>query len=158
MTPTPPKLRVFCPVNPSDLVLTAQGAFCRKCQQHLADATDLSKKSSGGGCGIVRRMAAPVIGSSLFVAGCASPPEPTGICPPSPPSQIAVPGMYLPPQGLDLTPENYPLARQTDEPGIVISPYTDSKVDVSQADKGSLVLDPAYRMEDRKFFRVPDAN
>jgi hypothetical protein len=68
---------------------------------------------------------------------------------------VPLPGIYFHPGGDVYDPDAYPVAELTGEPGIVISPYTQSKVDVSDMSEGQLVLDPAYKMTDKKFFRVP---
>jgi hypothetical protein len=69
--------------------------------------------------------------------------------------QIPVPGTYIRPGGKALNPDAYPIAGPTDDPGIVISPYSHSRVDVSHVTEGTLVLDPAFKMADKKYFRVP---
>ena len=40
-------------------------------------------------------------------------------------------------------------------PGIVISPHSNKKVDVKDVPSGSLIADPRYPLEERKWFIVP---
>jgi len=165
---TPPKLQVYCPVDPSELELTADGMFCRKCQHGLVDVSSPcgTKRLTNGVCGVMRRYIAPVLGSTIVLSSCSVDSgssgsdqlaefKSTGDRSSSGRQDIPIPGIYYHQGGDIYDPSDYPIAERTADPGIVISPYTQSKVDVSQMSEGQLVLDPAYKMTDKKFFRVP---
>ena len=164
---TSPKIQVFCPVDPSQLESTPHGVVCRKCQQELVDVARPSetKKLTNGVCGVMRHLIGPVVGSTIALSGCSLDSassdsehlkelenQDEGD---SRRSEITLPGIYFHPGGETYDPNAYPVAEHTDKPGIVISPYTQSKVDVSRISEGTLVLDPAFKMADKKFFRVP---
>jgi hypothetical protein len=42
-----------------------------------------------------------------------------------------------------------------DKPGFVVSPYNNKIVDVKDIPKGTLVADPSFPPEEKKYFRVP---
>ena len=42
------------------------------------------------------------------------------------------------------------------QPGMVISPYNGKHIDVKGIAPGTLVADPTYPMEQKKYFRVPE--
>jgi hypothetical protein len=42
------------------------------------------------------------------------------------------------------------------QPGMVISPYNGKPIDVKGIAPGTLVADPTYPMEQKKYFRVPE--
>jgi hypothetical protein len=163
-----PMLQVFCPVDPSELETTPSGIVCRKCQQGLVDVSCPSAKTklANGVCGVMRRFVGPVVGSTIALSSCSldgSSSEPDQLTViksradkgPADGSEVPIPGSYFHPGGVPIDPDAYPVAKRTSQPGIVISPYTQSKVDVSNVSAGTLVLDPAYKMTDKKFFRVP---
>lgn len=52
--------------------------------------------------------------------------------------------------------DDVPIAVQVDgRPGFVLSPYNSKAVDVRDIPPGTLVADPTYPPEEKKFFRVP---
>lgn len=161
-----PKLQVFCPVDPSELESTSNGVICRKCNRELVDVSSpaQAKSLTSGVCGVMRHIVGPVVGSALALSSCSLDGSSSDQLSKkksqfdegsSKKSEIPLPGIYYPPSGEGMDKASYPIAKPTDEPGIVISPYTQTKVDVSNIPKGTLVLDPAFKMEDKKFFRVP---
>jgi hypothetical protein len=160
-----PKLQISCTVDPSELESTPEGVFCRKCRKGLADVSRAGERGtmSGGVCGVMRRLAGPVVGSAVALSGCSADSGASDSIRVKPqtdpfierPEEILVPGSYAYPGEKAPDPDDYPFAERTAEPGIVISPYTGKKVDVSRVPQRTLVIDPAYRMEDGKFFRVP---
>jgi hypothetical protein len=42
------------------------------------------------------------------------------------------------------------------QPGMVISPFNGRQIDVKGIPPGTLVADPTYPLEDKKYFRVPE--
>lgn len=163
-----PKLQVFCPVDPAELESTPSGIICRKCQLGLVDVSCPSeaKTLAEGVCGVVRRIVGPVVGSTIALSSCSLDSRSSGSdhltemkskVDRNPPgrSEVPLPGIYFHPGGENFNPATYPIAERTSEPGVIIRPYTHSRVDVSHVSEGTLVLDPAYKMADKKFFRVP---
>lgn len=158
----PPELQIFCPVDPAELESTAEGMVCRKCQQKLVNVSCPSERNKliEGVCGVMRRFAGPAFGTTLALTSCTHDSNVTDAAPRTEPrpetKKIPVPGTYFRPGGESYDPNDYPVAKRTEEPDIVISPYTGSRIDVSRSPKGVLVIDPAFKMADKKFFRVPD--
>jgi len=53
-------------------------------------------------------------------------------------------------------PPEYPIAEGLkDSPGFVISPHNGNIVDVRDIPKGTMVADPSFPPEEKKYFRVP---
>lgn len=156
----PPKLQIFCPVDPAELESTAEGIVCRKCQHKLVNVSCPSERNklAEGVCGVMRRLAGPVVGTTLALTSCTQDSPVTNDEPrkQAKSEEIPLPGIYFRPGGEIIDPNDYPVAKRTEEQGIVISPYTGSRVDVSRATPGSMVLDPAFKMADKKYFRVPN--
>lgn len=61
-----------------------------------------------------------------------------------------------PPASHPITPEDIPIAAAIPEaPGMVYSPFNQKIVDVRDIPSGTLVKDPSFPAEDKKYFRVP---
>lgn len=135
---------------------TEHGVICHKCNAHLDDVENPVPGRKRSACGVMRRLVVPTLGSALMLSSCEKDKKiEQKPIPPHHDKKEIVPGMYLPPEGDGVPGGSYPIAQTTDEPGIVISPYTGKKVSVEGMKEGQLVLDPMFKMEDRKFFRVP---
>ena len=156
-----PTIRVFCTVDPAELQSTGNGAYCNKCGKHLDDITNPDTGLNRSSCGFIKRMIAPAIGSSLALTGCMS--NHDGQVPDVTQNaqnnnywnkEIISVGMYYSDE--QLIPEDFPVAKISHENGIVISPYTGNKIDVSGIPPNTLVADPAYKIKDRKYFRLPE--
>jgi len=71
--------------------------------------------------------------------------------PPTPPTPPAPPPPPRQPERVD-----FPFASPVvGKEGFVLSPYNNKQIDVRGMQTGTLVRDPTYPEEDRKFFRVP---
>lgn len=75
----------------------------------------------------------------------------TGVNERTRPSQRPEPKVYAKPK-----PEEYPPAAVVaGKPGFVTSPYNGKIIDVNGIPPGTLVADPTYPTEEKKFFRTP---
>lgn len=76
---------------------------------------------------------------------------PTQTTPPTTPTPPAPPPPPKPPERVD-----FPFASPVvGKEGFVLSPYNNKQIDVRGMQTGTLVRDPTYPEEERKFFRVP---
>ena len=146
------RIIVYCPPGKSAIERHGQATKCSTCEKALVDLD-----ASGGGaislarnekfvCGFRSAAAAGVLAASLALSACdeQSHPGPVGL--------IDIHGRLV----SEIEGGNYPVAeRHPNNPNLVISPYNDQHVLVSGLPPGSLVTDPSYRLEDRKYFRLP---
>ena len=148
-----PEIQVYCTVDSAELEQTEDGLFCTRCQQRTVELDDSDLEATIEKmpqdrpiCGVLRKLVPPALISSLALAGCA-PTKPGG-----PP-----PGMLFHSGEKDaVEASSYPEAAwAVAQPGLVVSPYTGEPVQVSHLPAESLVLDPAFKMSDKKYFRLP---
>ena len=147
------KLQVFCPVDPTQLESTTTGMICRKCQENLVDVSRpcQAKKLAQGVCGVMWQIVGPVVGSTIALSSCSldgsSAASEDSIQRQNQAKQgtsgtsgVPLPGSYFYPGGETYDPKDYPVAEISVEPGMVISPYSQTKVDVTRHTEGTLVL------------------
>jgi hypothetical protein len=71
-------------------------------------------------------------------------------------TRLSAPNKPAPPQHKPPKPAEYPTAKALpDREGFVLSPYTNKIIDVRGLPSGTLVADPEFSTQDKKFFRVP---
>lgn len=137
-------IKVYCTVDRSQIIDTPSGAFCTKCQTPLQDLNTPETTNSPGEfkCGIFRAIGISTLASTLALAACSKTRSEHD-------RPVKVGKVQLP-MG------NYPTAKYVSGSNDrVISPYTGKEVDVTGLTPGSLVMDPDYPSDAKKYFRIP---
>ena len=128
-------IKAYCTVDPSQLVETGDGVLCKQCRKRLHDTS----VSGGSGCGFVRAVGLSALATTIALSAC------------KPEERIPVGEMALP---SGHHPRAQYVAGSTDR---VISPHTGKEVDVTGLPPGSLVIDPGFPAEEKKYFRLPES-
>jgi hypothetical protein len=146
--------------------------MCQKCQKLLHDTSvaDGAPSHRDVRCGFFRFVRMSAVATSVALAACDNegrrpeahvpernenhiPPEApfVGVLVPEPPPRTA------PPEDSGESTADYPTAEPTSDSNrrMMISPYTGKHVDVRNIPAGSLVIDPDFPPEARKYFRIP---
>ncbi len=157
-------IKVHCTVDRSRIVEADGSFFCQKCQKRLHDASanDGAVSSEEMRCGFHRFVLVSSMATAIALAACESkgrqPDGPVlrseqefvGLLAREPEKPVVVDGKDKP-IGTPPTAEHVP----GDNQWLVISPFTGKLVDVIGIPPGSLVMDPDFSPEDKKYFRIP---
>jgi hypothetical protein len=147
------RIVVYCPPGKSAIERRCQSTICATCESVLVDLD-----ASGGGeifpgrkdrfvCGFRSAATAGVVAASLALSACEDKSQSGTV------GLIDIRGRLV----SEIEGGDYPVAkRDPRHPNMVISPYTGQSVLVDGIPPGSLVTDPRYRLEDRKYFRLPE--
>lgn len=144
-TPEDSPIKVYCTVDRSLIIDTPSGAFCTKCQTPLQDLNTPETTNSPGEfkCGIFRTIGISTLASTLALAACSK-------------KRLEHDRPLVWVGNEQLPTENYPNAKYVAGSNErVISPYTGKEVDVTGLTPGSLVMDPDYPSDAKKYFRIP---
>jgi hypothetical protein len=164
-------IKVHCTVDRTRLVQNDAGVFCTKCQRQLHDASRADAAPAGPetACAFFRIARLTAVATVLVTTACEEKKEVfVGGVPAPPPADAEhvwpprdFVGLPLPPTPHAETVENageklgqYPTAERGPAQFTVISPYTKREVDVYGIPIGSLVNDPDFPPEARKYFRI----
>lgn len=149
-------IAVHCTIDRACLIEKGDELFCTKCQKSLLNMNrpQANEKLTEGRCGFYRALGVTTLASTMALAACKEKKY----------EGIAVGSVQLPAENRDIVvgrvrmPENeYPVAKQAPgKEGIVISPYSGKEVDVRDIPPGTLVMDPSFPPNEKKFFRVPE--
>ena len=151
-------IEVHCTVDISNIEEENGSFICTKCNRKLLNlcegGDELSRESFSNGktpCGVYAGVKATVLASALALASCGYGGE------------VDIGSPYFPRASLVESgdPTRYPEAKwiPSGSNHIVVSPYSDSDwsnwIELNGIPEGSLVNDPRYSIEEKKFFRVP---
>jgi hypothetical protein len=152
----PSPIGVHCTVDRTSLIATGEALFCTKCRKTLLDLNQPHSLENlvDSRCGFYRTLGVTTLASTMALAACEERKY----------DQMAMGSVPISAENRDIKvgrvkkPEaEYPVAKFA--PGkidIVISPYTGKKIDVSGLPAGTLVMDPDFPADQKKFFRVPE--
>jgi|GEM_PF-6188003 len=178
-------IRVHCTVDPTKISAEGNKLICTQCDRqllNLCEGGDQVKpenyRKGKAPCGIFSKVSAAALVSALTLSSCQKGGEEqqedllwVGEILPEDFEKVIdvneeedkkffIGKVALPQQGEEVKgekdTENYPEAKWQVEGESVVSPYTGKIVRVKGIPKGSLVTDPAYHLEDKKFFKVPE--